>query len=270
MFYLCLMTQFNAVIVDDELNVRQTLEILLKNNCPEIKLCGSAESAEMGRGLLKAFDIHLIFLDISMPHENGFDFIATIPKEQYAIIFTTAHEEYALKAIKANAIDYLLKPINPTELKEAVEKAISYLNLRLQQDKMQEIYTQSLDNLIKQVKGDDRQVNKITVVEKFGFRIVEVENIRYLEADSNYTIIHLSGLEKIISSKSLGEFEKVLETNKFFRIHKSNIINLDYLKGFSSYQGYFAILDDNTKLPISRRRFNEFKELVGSHSKSID
>lgn len=241
MFYLCYMAQFNAIIVDDELNVRQTLEILVSNNCPEIKLCGSAESAEIARGLLKAFDIHLIFLDISMPHENGFDFIATIPKEQYAIIFTTAHEEYALKAIKANAIDYLLKPINPSELKEAVEKAISYLNLRLNQNNIQDIYTQSLDNLIKQVKGDVQQVNKITVVEKFGFRIVEVENIRYLEADSNYTIIHLSGLDKIISSKSLGEFEKVLETNRFFRIHKSNIINLDYLKGFSSYQVFCII-----------------------------
>ena len=264
------MTQFNAIIVDDELNVRQTLEILIRYNCPEIRLCGSAESAVAARQLLKTFDIHLIFLDISMPNENGFDFIASIPKEKYGIIFTTAHEEYALKAIKANAIDYLLKPINSLELKEAVEKATSYLNLRLQQDKMQKIYTESLDNLIQQVKGENRQVNKIPVVEKFGFRIVDVDTIRYLEADSNYTILHLSGLDKIISSKSLGEFEKVLDTKKFFRIHKSNIINLNYLKGFSSYQGYFALLDDNTKLPISRRRFSEFRDLVGMQSKSID
>ncbi len=264
------MTQFNAIIVDDELNVRQTLEILLRQNCPEIKLCGSAESAATARQLLMASDIHLIFLDISMPHENGFDFIASIPKENYAVIFTTAYEEYALKAIKANAIDYLLKPINPTELKEAVNKATAYLSLRLQQNKIQEIYNESLNNLIRQVKGESSRVNKITVVEKFGFRIVEVDTIRYLEADSNYTIIHMSGLDKIISSKSLGEFEKVLDSEQFFRIHKSNIINLNYLKGFSSYQGYFAILDDNTKLPVSRRRFNEFRELVGTQSKSID
>ncbi|MBN2635581.1 MAG: response regulator transcription factor [Prolixibacteraceae bacterium] len=264
------MTQFNAIIVDDELNVRQTLELLVRHYCPEIRLCGSADSAAAARQLLKAFDIHLIFLDISMPNENGFDFIASVPKENYAVIFTTAHEEYALKAIKANAIDYLLKPINPSELKDAVEKATAYLKLRLQQNKIQDIYNESLENLIQQVKSGNNQVKKITVVEKFGFRIVEVNTIRYLEADSNYTILHLSGLEKIISSKSLGEFEKVLDSNQFFRIHKSNIINLSYLKGFSSYQGYFAILDDNTKLPISRRRFNEFRELVGTQSKSID
>ncbi len=270
MLYLCYMTQFNAIIIDDELNVRQTLEILLRHFCPEIRICGSAESAAAGRQLLKAFDVHLIFLDISMPNENGFDFIASIPKEEYAIIFTTAHEEFALKAIKANAIDYLLKPINPTELKEAVDKATSYLNLRLQQNKIQDIYSESLENLIEQVKNKNSRVNKITVVEKFGFQIIEVDSIRYLEADSNYTVLHLSGLEKIISSKSLGEFEKVLDPDQFFRIHKSNIINLNFLKGFSSYQGYFAVLDDKTKLPISRRRFNEFRELIGTQSKSID
>ena len=264
------MTQYNAVIIDDEIHVQQTLEILVHHNCPEIRLIGKASSAEEGRQLLKDNDVHLIFLDISMPKENGFDFIASIPKEKYAIIFTTAHEEYALKAIKASAIDYLLKPINPFELQDAVAKATSYLNLRMQQNHAQKIYSESLENLMQQLRGETGTTNKITVVEKFGFRIVEVKNIRYLEADSNYTIIHLSGLEKIVSSKSLGEFEKVLESDQFFRIHKSTIINLNFLKAFSSYQGYFAVLDDNTKLPVSRRRFLEFREKVGEHSKAID
>ncbi len=264
------MTKYNAIIIDDELNVRQTLEILVRQNCPEIQLVGSAQSAEAGRQLLKAFNVHLIFLDISMPNENGFDFIASIQKENYAIVFTTAYEEYALKAIKANAIDYLLKPINPLELKDAVSKAVSYLNMRVQKTEIQKIYSESLENLLQQVKGEKNQSNKITVVEKFGFRIVEVNTIRHLEADSNYTIIHLSGLEKIVSSKSLGEFEKVLDSEIFFRIHKSSIINLNFLKGFSSYQGYFALMDDNTKLAISRRRFNEFREAVELQSKSFD
>ena len=264
------MTHYNAIIIDDEINVQQTLEILIHHNCPEIRLNGKADSAEAGRQLLKKYNVQLIFLDISMPKENGFDFIASIPKEEYAIIFTTAHEEYALKAIKANAIDYLLKPINPDELKEAVMKATSYLNLRRQQNEIQKIYSESLENLLEQLRSEKGSANKITVVEKFGFQIVEVKNIRYLEADSNYTIIHLSGLEKIVSSKSLGEFEKVLDTDLFFRIHKSTIINLNYLKAFSSYQGYFAVLDDNTKLPVSRRRFLEFREKVGEYSKSVD
>ncbi len=264
------MAQYNAIIIDDEVNVRQTLEILIQQNCPGIRLCGSAGSAEAGRQLLKKNEVHVIFLDISMPNENGFDFIASIQKENYAIIFTTAYEEYALKAIKTNAIDYLLKPINPQELRESVEKATDYLGLRIQKNDVQKIYSESLENLLHQIKNNGARSDKITVVEKFGFRIVEVNTIRYLEADSNYTILHLSGLEKIVSSKSLGEFEKVLEPTVFFRIHKSTVINMQYLKGFSSYQGYFAILDDNTKLTISRRRFLEFRETVGLHSKFID
>ena len=263
------MRRYNAIIIDDEINLQQTLEILLHQNCPEITLCGKANSAEAGRELLKNNQVDLIFLDISMPKENGFDFIASIPKENYSVIFTTAHEEYALKAIKASAIDYLLKPIDPSELQDAVNKAISFLNLRNQKEEAQKIYNESLNNLTQQMQSDNQQITKITVAEKLGFRIVELESILFFEADSNYTIIHLSGLDKIVSSKSLGEYEKILDPTIFFRIHKSTIINLNFLKGFSNYQGYFVILNDGTKLPISRRRFNEFKDVVGSLSKSV-
>ena len=264
------MTRYNAIIIDDETHVQQALMILLERNCPEIKICGTAGSAAEGRKLLKSNVVHVIFLDISMPGENGFDFLASINKEQYAIIFTTAYEEYALRAIKANAIDYLLKPIDALELQEAVSKATSHLDLRLQNKSVQKAYEQSLENLSEQTAEGISYSSKITVVEKFGFQIVEVDKIRYLEADGNYCILHLSGLEKIVSSKSLGEFEKILDPQIFFRIHKSTIINLNYLRGFSSYQGSFAILDDSTKLTISRRRFTEFKEIVSQLSKSVE
>lgn len=267
--YLCVMREYNAIIVDDESNVRQALEFLIRQNCPEINICGNADSAEAGRKLLKSLNVHLIFLDVAMPIESGFDFLASIEKEKYAIIFTTAFQEYALKAIKASAIDYLLKPINPNELKEAVSKAIAYLNLReLKTDALQ-VYSQSLDNLSDQVKYG-KQINKITIAEQFGFRIIDVSQVRYLEADSNYTILHLSGLEKIVSSKSLGEFEKILDPPMFFRIHKSTILNMNYLASYSSYQGHFAVLGDNTKLPISRRRVNEFREAITYFSKTVE
>lgn len=264
------MRQYNAIIIDDEFNVRQTLEILINQYCPEIKLLGKADSAEEGRKFLRENDVHVIFLDISMPIENGFDFLTSIQKEKYAIIFTTAYEEFALRAIKANAIDYLLKPVDSQELKEAVVKAIEYYKLRHEKNDIQKVYEQSLENLTKQVANDAYSPQKITVVEKFGFRIVEVEKIRYLEADSNYTILYLKDFDKIVSSKSLGEFEKVLDPKLFFRIHKSHMINLNYLKSFSSYQGYFALLDDDTRLAISRRRFLDFREVVNNLSKTIE
>ena len=264
------MRRYNAIIIDDEINLQRTLEILIHQNCPEIHLCGKANSAEAGRELLKNNQVDLIFLDISMPRENGFDFIASIPKENYSIIFTTAYEEYALKAIKANAIDYLLKPINPLELRDAVTKAVSILNLKSEKNEVQKIYNESLNNLTQQIQSDNKQITKITVAGKLEYRIIELKTVRFFEADGNYTIIHISGLEKIVSSKSLGEYDNILDSSSFFRIHKSTIINLNFIKGFSTYQGYFAILDDDTKLPISRRRYIEFRDAVGALSKSID
>jgi len=264
------MKKYNAIIIDDEPNVRYGLELLVRQNCPELRICGTAESAEAGRSLLGSDDIQVIFLDISMPKENGFDFIASIPKENYAIIFTTAYQEFALKAIKASAIDYLLKPVNPVELQEAVAKAVYFLDLRANKNEARQVYLESLDNLSRQMKLGEKPITKITIAEQFGFHILDVSQLRFLEADSNYTILHLSGLEKIVSSKSLGEYEKILETPFFFRIHKSTIVNMNFLKSYSSYEGHFAILDDNTKLAISRRRVNEFREAVNLLSKSID
>lgn len=264
------MNQYNAIIIDDEVNVRHTLELLIQQNCPEIRLCGSAGSAEAGRRLLINKEVQVIFLDISMPNENGFDFITTIPREKYAVIFTTAYEEYALKAIKASAIDYLLKPINPEELKDAVAKATFYLSLRTQKNDIQKIYNESMENLLNQIKLSGTPVSKITVIEKYGFRIVETDTIRYLEADGNYSVIHLSGLEKVVAAKTMADFEKILDMSVFFRIHKSCIINLRFLKGFSSFQGFYVFMDDDTKLPLSRRRFLEFREQIGLLSKSLD
>ena len=264
------MRKYNAIIIDDELNVRQALEIMINKNCPEINICGSCNSAKSGRQLLKENEVDLIFLDIMMPHESGFDFISSIPTEKYAIIFTTAYQEYAIKAIKANAIDYLIKPINTVELKDAVEKALAYLNQRINKKEFRDVYIESLNNLGDQIKNNNLPISKITVVEQFGFRIIEVKLIRYLEADSNYTIIHLSSLDKIVSCKSLGEFEKILDRPTFFRIHKSTIINMNFLKAYSSYQGNFAIIEDDTKLSVSRRRISEFRQAVNFFSKSIE
>lgn len=263
------MKQYNAIIIDDERNIREGLELMLAEYCPEIHLCGTAASAVEGRELLKTADADFIFLDISMPKEDGFAFLRTIPKENYGIIFVTAYEEYALRALKASAIDYLLKPVNPLELREAVSKAIQYLELRKNKAEIRTIYHESLDNLHDQVHSENKLIDKITIAEQFGFRMVKVADLMYLQADSNYTILHLSGLDKIVATRALGEFEKLLVNPFFFRIHKSTIINMNYLKGYSSYEGNFAELTDGTRLSISRRKVLEFRDAVKNFSKSI-
>ena len=264
------MKQYQAIIIDDERNIREALTLLLGEYCPEIKICGSAMSAQEGRELLKTHEVDFIFLDISMPKEDGFAFLRSIPKENYGIIFITAYQEYALKALKANAIDYLLKPVNLLELREAVTKAIQYYELRQSRAEIRKIYHESLDNLHEQIQSEEKPISKITVSEQFGFRVVKVSDLMYLQADSNYTILHLSGLDKIVATRSLGEFEKILEQPSFFRIHKSSIINMNYLQGYSSYEGNFAELNDGTRLSISRRKLNDFREAVKHFSKSLE
>jgi len=264
------MKRYKAIIIDDEKNIREALSIMLAEYCPEILVAGAAASAAEGRELLNREEVDFIFLDISMPKEDGFMFLKSIPKENYGIIFVTAFEEYALKALKASAIDYLLKPVNPLELREAVTKAVQYHELRKLKAEVRDIYHESLENLQQQVHSRSGNVEKITIAEQFGFRMVKVADLMYLQADSNYTILHLSGLNKIVSTRSLGEFENILDNPTFFRIHKSTIINLNYLKGYSSYEGNFAELTDGTRLSISRRKVLEFREAVKFFSKSID
>jgi len=242
----------------------------LEEYCPGIRVCGSAASAAEGRELLKTNKVDVIFLDISMPGENGFEFLQSIPKEDYGIIFITAFEEYALNAIRASAIDYLLKPVNALELKEAVSKAVKYFELRRDSAEYNNLYHESLENLHQQISSDNKLVTRITVVEQYGFRIINVSDLMYLEADNRYTILHLSGLDKIVATRSLGEFENLLEHPMFFRIHKSAIINLKYLKAYSSYQGNFAELTDGTRISVARRKLSEFHDAVHRLSKSMN
>jgi two-component system, LytTR family, response regulator len=264
------MKTYNAIIIDDEYHIREAMRILLDQNCPEVRLCGIAASAEEGRILLHNNAIDLIFLDISMPREDGFDFLNSISAADYAVIFVTAFQEFALKALKANAVDYILKPVNSNELKEAVEKAIEYLEMRKSNSNAMHVYNDSISNLTEQIKTQKPCVEKITVPEQFGFRIVKVIEIMYLQADSNYTILHFSGLNKIVATRSLSDFEKILDGPDFFRIHKSTLINLRFLNAYSSYQGNFAELTDGTRLSISRRKVQEFKDAVAHISKLVE
>jgi two-component system, LytTR family, response regulator len=263
------MKYYSAIIIDDERNIREALELMLKQYCPDIEMVGMAASAAEGRELLKIHQVDFIFLDISMPKEDGFAFLTTIPKENYGIIFVTAYQEYALRALKASAIDYLLKPVNPIELRDAVSKAIQYHEFRQNKEEAKKVYQESLDNLHDNIRSENKPITKITVAEQFGFRVLNVADIMYLEADSNYTIIHLSGLNKIVATRTMGDFEKILDTPEFFRIHKSTIINMNFLKAYSSYQGDFAELTDGTRLSISRRKMSEFLEALSHFAKYI-
>ncbi|MEJ5995387.1 LytTR family DNA-binding domain-containing protein [Pedobacter sp. Du54] len=247
----------NAIIVDDEEFARSSLYFLLQENCENVHVSGIAKSVNEARMLLNQHQIDLIFLDIAMPGENGFELIPQAQLANATVIFTTAYDQYALKAIKANALDYLLKPIDIDELKEAVEKASKYIKLNKNENNRNE----SLKNLANDLTNKST-IKKITIPNGQGYRLVDINDITHIEADSNYSVFNLINSEKIAVSKVLKDYEEILPENRFFRIHKSTIVNLAYIKEYNSKNGLQVVLKNGECITVSRRRASDFFEKI--------
>ena len=247
----------NAIIVDDEEFARSSLYFLLQENCENIHVSGIAKSVSEARTLLQQYPVDLIFLDIAMPGENGFELIPQAEQTKAHVIFTTAYDQYALKAIKANALEYLLKPIDIDELKDAVTKATKYITL----SKGQPGRTESLQNLAASL-SERNEIRKISLPNGQGYSLINIDDIIHIEADSNYSIFYLANDDKITVSKVLKEYEEILPDSQFVRIHKSSIVNLNYLREYNSKNGLEVILKNGDKIAVSRRRASDFAEKV--------
>lgn len=253
----------SALIVDDEEFSRQSLFYLLEGNCSNVKVSGIASSVAEAKSFLSTNHVDLIFLDIAMPKENGFELLPHLPKDKSAVIFITAYDQYALKALKASAVDYLLKPIDIDELKVSVAKATEWKKAH---KPLKEKKTSAL-KVLQENLNDKKNLSKLTIQHSQGFHIVEVQDIMYIEADSNYSVLYLKSEEVIVATKSLKEFEEILQVSSFARIHKSIILNLNYLKNYSNSNGLCVKLNNNTELPVSRRRYGEFNEKLQNYFK---
>jgi two-component system LytT family response regulator len=253
------MAVYHAIIIDDEKNVREALKLLLAKHCPEIDILGMATSAAEGRQLILEHSVDFIFLDISMPGEDGFGFLSSVASENYGIIFTTAHQEFALSALKANAIDYLLKPIDPAELTVAVSQAIRMHNIRRSSLDALNYYKDSLENLKSHVHAESLRHKEIMVADAFGFRMINLNDLIYLESNGNQFDLHLNSDETITTRLTLGDFEQILNCPQFTRIHRSTIINLAYVKTYANFLGYYAEMTNGTRLKISAKKVEEFR-----------
>lgn len=251
----------NAIIVDDEEFARSSLYFLLQENCENVNIMGIAKSVNDARALLSQYSVDLIFLDIAMPGENGFELIPQAQNANATVIFTTAYDQYALKAIKANALDYLLKPIDIDELKEAVEKAARYIKM----NKAENNRNESLKNLASNL-SERSDIKKITLPSGQGYRLVDIDEIIRIEADSNYSVFHLNNLEKIAVSKILKEYEEILPEERFIRIHKSSIVNLKYVKEYNSKNGLQVVLANGEAINVSRRRASDFFDAIKAYT----
>jgi two-component system LytT family response regulator len=253
--------QLNAIIVDDEEYSRKSLFFLIDSYCPNVKVRGIAKSVKEARQMLKSNQIDLVFLDIAMPYEDGFSLLPDLQKNSGLVIFTTAFNQYALRAIKASAVDYLLKPIDIEELKESIVKTIFLKELIENKNLNNNQYLNHYKNLEENL-NEFKKITKLNLPHLNGFNIVNIINIIYIEADSNYSIFHLENQNRIVVSKHLKEYEEILLDTEFIRIHKSKIINLKHLKNYSNKNCLTVIMSDDSQHTVARRKVSDFLETV--------
>ena len=242
----------NALIIEDDRNNIEVLNGLLARFCPDVTLAGSATNVNDGIALIKQLSPDLVFLDVELGDQTSFEIIKHFSSPSFKIIFTTAHEQYAFKAIKASCIEYLLKPINYKELQEAVKKFDQQKNLSVNQKKIEVL----LDNLGNNTSG----VNKLAIPTSEGYTFLNSNELMYCQADLNYTVIHTSKNERLVSSKNLKEFEELLNPSVFFRCHKSYIINLNFIKKFNRSDSVVYMAND-ASIDIAVRKKDEFLKL---------
>lgn len=241
-----------AIIIDDEQNGIDGLAILIQKYAPDIRIIAECTVAREAITMIENYKPDIIFLDINMPEMNGFEFLEQLSPKNFDLIFTTAHDEYALRALKANAVDYLLKPIDYAELEIAVAKVKTGKESR---EKIREQI--DYNTLFKNISPEPK--DKLLVYSKTGIESIDVHEIVSLESKSNYTKINLDKSQPIVAAKTLKEFDTLLclSNNNFMRVHHSFIINLHkvsrFLRGSDS-----VVMSDNQSIPLSKRRKDEF------------
>lgn len=235
-----------AAIIEDNPSVKRTLIQLIKDYCPEVSIVGEAENVKEGIQLLENLKTDIVFLDVEMPDGTGFDILKNIENIDFQVIFTTSHEKYAIKAIKYSAIDFLLKPVDPEELVEAIDKA--------KQNTDQNYSTEKIANLLKTLESKSEEPKSIILRDKYGIQSVDLDEITHLESHGSYTKFYLTSGETLMISKGLKEYESLLPNEQFFRCHQSYLINMNYLKRYDKRDGDYLILKDGSKVPLASRK----------------
>jgi two-component system LytT family response regulator len=238
-----------ALIIDDEARARNILRHYMEAFLPEIEEVRQADSADSALHLLETYEPDIVFLDVEMPHRNGFDFLTSVTAPQFDVIFTTAYNQYAIQAIRFSALDYLLKPVDPDELKAAVAR---HLERRRDAGEKKELF----DNLVSNIGKKEVKDFRIAVPSSDGVHFFMVAEILRLEADRSYTHIHLEKRKPFIASKTLKHFEDMLEEFGFIRTHKSHLVNPAHISRISN-DNEFVLLSDGSRVEVSRRKKEE-------------
>lgn len=247
--------KLKVAIIDDEPHGVESVRMFLNENYPSFEIMGDANSVKSAVELLSNVNVDLVFMDIQLPDGSGFDILEQLTKRDFNIIFVTAYNQYAIKAFKYSAIDYLLKPFDYTDMDMAVKKIIG---------KKQTVpeYEKQLDTLLQNTKRE--KPDRIVLATSESIEFVNVKEIIHIQSDGNYSTLHIKGREDLLVSKNLGEFESILEDFPFFRTHQSHIVNLNYVQKVSRFEGDI-IMEGGTTAILSRRKRNQFMDAMASN-----
>lgn len=246
-----------ALLIDDDSNLRNGMKSLLARYAPEIRIIGEADSVETGVSLLLQNPPQVVFLDIHLGDGSGFDLLEAVNqrgKLNSQIVFITAHEQYAIKAFRFSALDFLLKPVDPEELQKVIEKLKQVI------DKNDNVA--HIDLLLENIRKKTDHFKRIALSNSDGIHLFEVSDIIRCESEDNYTKFYIKNSKPILISKTLKEYEELLAAHGFERIHQSHLINLAYLKSYIKKDGGYVIMADSANLPISQRKKERLQELL--------
>ncbi|MCK9481362.1 MAG: LytTR family DNA-binding domain-containing protein [Bacteroidia bacterium] len=237
-----------TIIIDDEQNVREVLNKLLMDYCPVVKIEALIGGIEEGTKAIKELKPDLVFLDIEFPEKSGFELIEELGHEDFDVIFISGHEEYALKAFKTEAVDYLLKPFNVEDLETAVNKVI---------EKRRKAETVRYADVFMQ-KWTGSQEQLIALTSSDGLLFVKVKEVIYCKGDGAYTYFYLKDRDRITVAKNLKEFENLLKGMGFYRVHKSYLINLNEMKKYLRGEGGYVVMSNGDNVEVSKRKKEGF------------
>jgi two-component system, LytTR family, response regulator len=242
----------NAIIVDDEADGRESLQLAIEKYCPDVNIIGAYATPEQGIKFIRQLNPSLVFLDVQMPQMSGFDILQQLSPVTFKVIFVSAHDRYAIKAIKFSALDYLLKPVDVDDLIHAVKKVReAHPNNSYQ-------YQSVLNNI--QVKSG--KIEKIAIPSLTGIDFFQTDDIIYCRADGSYTTLFLKNKTECVVSKNLKDFENLLTESGFCRVHHSFLINLRHVRKYIKGEGGYVLLTDGHQVDISRRKKDEFLALL--------
>ena len=242
----------SALIVDDEFQSRKLITKMLSRFFPEINNITEAATVDEAKKTIDTAPPQLIFLDIQMQGENGFDLLDKVTDFNFEIIFITAHNQFAVKAFRYNALDYLMKPVDADEFQAAVKKAIKRITQPVKNPEEQ------IGSLKQQLKNPQKLPDRIIIPTAEGYLIIPVQDISYCHANSNYTVFYLKDKTKVTSSYTLGHYEDLLSEHNFFRIHRSYMINLAFIKMYRKADGGTVVMNDGQEIEVSRNNKDAF------------